>query len=56
MNLDPHVQAIVSSGYADEPIMAEHAAHGFAAVVTKPYGIEELAAALEGLTHTRPPQ
>jgi PAS domain S-box-containing protein len=45
--LDPSVRAIVSSGYADDPIMADYRAHGFLAVVRKPYTAEELVRALE---------
>ena len=35
--LDPHVRAIVSSGYSDDPILANPHEYGFAAVVPKPY-------------------
>ncbi len=45
--LDPGVCALVSSGHADDPAMADPAAHGFAGVVPKPYSITELVAALE---------
>jgi nitrogen-specific signal transduction histidine kinase/ActR/RegA family two-component response regulator len=45
-NLDPHVKAIVSSGYSNNPVMADAAAYGFDAVVRKPYDMEELAGAL----------
>ena len=40
--LDPEVRAIVSSGYSNDPVMAEPAKHGFRAVVTKPYQLKEL--------------
>jgi CheY-like chemotaxis protein len=35
--IDPNVRAIVSSGYSNDPIMASHVAHGFAAMLPKPY-------------------
>jgi PAS domain S-box-containing protein len=44
---DPSVRAVVSSGYADDPIMADYRAHGFLAVVRKPYTAEELVRALD---------
>ncbi|MFI5363713.1 MAG: PAS domain-containing protein [Elusimicrobiota bacterium] len=46
MALDPGAKAIVSSGYSSDPVLAEYAAHGFCGVLAKPYGIEELSAAL----------
>lgn len=40
--LDPNVLAIVSSGYSDDPVMAQPAAYGFTAVLPKPYEPIEL--------------
>ena len=40
--IDPDVCAIVSSGYATHPVMAEYAAHGFCGVLLKPYQLNEL--------------
>lgn len=34
---DPGARLIVCSGYANDPIMAEHAEHGFVAVLRKPF-------------------
>jgi PAS domain S-box-containing protein len=39
---DPAVRVIVSSGYSRDPVMANHRAHGFLAVLPKPYGLEQL--------------
>jgi len=41
--IDPAVRAIVSSGYSNDPIMAEHRAYGFRGVIEKPYRTQQLA-------------
>jgi two-component system cell cycle sensor histidine kinase/response regulator CckA len=46
-SLDPTVKAIVSSGYSNDPVMADHARHGFCGAVNKPYLIEEMAQVLD---------
>lgn len=48
-DLDPNVKAVVSSGYANDPVLASYLAYGFCDVLTKPYGIEELKTVLGGL-------
>ncbi|MCZ6800679.1 MAG: PAS domain S-box protein [Nitrospirae bacterium] len=51
--LDPHVKAIVTSGYSDDPIMTDFKAYGFQGILTKPYKILDLAKKLEILcTHS----
>jgi CheY-like chemotaxis protein len=40
--LDPKAKAIVSSGYADDPAMANYARYGFKAVAVKPYPMDKL--------------
>ena len=40
--IDPRVKAIVSSGYADDPIMSDYKKHGFSGVVAKPYSVKTL--------------
>jgi PAS domain S-box-containing protein len=47
--LDPQVKAIVSSGYANDPIMANYQEYGFCGVVPKPYKVEDLGKALSTL-------
>jgi len=44
--IDPAVRAIVSSGYANDPIMANFREYGFSGVVPKPYKLHELSATL----------
>jgi CheY-like chemotaxis protein len=46
VHIDPGVKAIVSSGYANDPIMADYKSFGFSSVVSKPYNIEKLGEAL----------
>jgi CheY-like chemotaxis protein len=47
--LDPQVHAIVSSGYAEDPVMADFRHYGFSGVVTKPYTVQELGNVLQRL-------
>jgi signal transduction histidine kinase/ActR/RegA family two-component response regulator len=42
LDIDPEVKAIVSSGYAQGPIMADFSAYGFQGMIAKPYQAEEL--------------
>lgn len=44
--MDPNVVAIVSSGYSDDPVMANYRAFGFRGILQKPYGLSDLEAAL----------
>ncbi|MFP4308361.1 MAG: ATP-binding protein [Desulfococcaceae bacterium] len=47
--IDPEVAAVVSSGYSDDPAMANPQSHGFRAGIPKPYTMEKLRGVLEGL-------
>jgi PAS domain S-box-containing protein len=46
---DPGVKAVVSSGYANDPVMADYRHHGFSAVITKPYSTREMGKVLGNL-------
>ena len=49
LEIDPRVKAVVSSGYSDDPIMAEFAKYGFSDVIAKPYRISELGKVLHNV-------
>jgi len=42
LEIDPGVKAIVSSGYSNDPVMADFKNFGFVGVISKPYKVEEL--------------
>ncbi len=42
LEIDPNVKALVSSGYSNNPIMANYLNYGFHGVVAKPYRVQEL--------------
>ena len=46
---DPHVKAVVSSGYTNDPVMQDYASYGFSGRLTKPYRINEMKTLLEGM-------
>ncbi len=47
--MDSDATAIVSSGYSDSPIMADHTRHGYRGVLVKPYDLGALGEVLRGL-------
>ena len=49
--LNPAVKAVVSSGYSDDPVMAQYVEHGFAGVVAKPYRLQDLTRTLQQVLH-----
>jgi PAS domain S-box-containing protein len=56
--IDPEVRAIVSSGYSNDPIMADFKRYGFNGVIAKPFQLQELQDTLQHVisdhTHARP--
>ena len=50
LKIDPQIKAIASSGYSNDPVMADFKAYGFSGIAIKPYKIEELSALLNKLT------
>jgi two-component system, cell cycle sensor histidine kinase and response regulator CckA len=47
--LDPEVKAIVSSGYAREPVVENFRDYGFLASLPKPYSLDQLGQVLHGI-------
>ncbi len=47
LKIDPEVKVIVSSGYSDDPAVAEYDKYGFAAALQKPYTLDALRETLE---------
>ncbi len=52
--MDPDVKAIVSSGYANDPIMGTYREHGFQAALVKPYCVSDLLRALRSVLPSIP--
>ncbi len=51
LEVDSEVKAIVASGYANDPIMANCRQYGFSGVITKPFDICELSIVLNEILH-----
>jgi len=49
LKMNPNIKAIVSSGYANDPIMPEYKNYGFCSVLPKPYTKNQLARVLNEL-------
>ena len=45
--LDENVNAIVSSGYSNDPVMADYRSYGFKGAIKKPYMMQDMSQALE---------
>ena len=53
IELDPSVKAIVSSGYATDPVMSRHREYGFCSMLAKPYEIADLARIVHEVVGTK---
>jgi len=52
LELDPQARAIVSSGYSQDPVMADYKRYGFKGVIAKPYRLAELQAQFQRIWAT----
>lgn len=46
LEIDPDVKAVISSGYADDPVMVNYRDFGFRYAIAKPYDIEQIKEAI----------
>lgn len=53
LEIDPDACLIVSSGYSNDPIMADYKAFGFSGAVSKPYSMMEFSQAMSSLLSPR---
>ncbi len=51
--MDPHVNAIICSGYSDEAALSQFLAYGFRGALPKPFTRSELAEAIQKTLETR---
>lgn len=49
LEIDPSVKAIVSSGYSNDPVMADYKKHGFSGVIAKPYKVAEMSSVINSV-------
>jgi len=56
LRIDPAAKTIVSSGYSNDPIMADYMSFGFKAVIAKPYEIRRLCAVIQSLLKKHSPE
>ena len=47
LEIDPKVKIVVSSGYSNDPVMADFRSHGFQGVMMKPYHLKHLSRVLK---------
>ncbi len=50
LQIDPDVKAVVSSGYADDPVMSSYKDYGFLHALPKPYTLSEMKAIIDEIS------
>ena len=53
--VDPQVKAVVSSGYANDPVLAQYRDYGFQGILVKPFRPEDLSQVMDALIHAPRP-
>lgn len=53
ISIDPHVRAIISSGYLNDPVVKDYKNYGFSGMLTKPYEANELDDKLQDIIKIR---
>ena len=49
ISIDPNINAVICSGYSNDPVMSEYKKFGFKGVIKKPYTIEDLRITLDSV-------
>jgi len=49
LEVDPDIKAIVTSGYSQDPVMADYKKHGFKNYIAKPFNVDTLSKILDGV-------
>lgn len=54
LKIDPHVKAIVSSGYSNDVLLSDFKKYGFHSEIAKPYKLQELGEVLSQVIRNKP--
>jgi DNA-binding NarL/FixJ family response regulator len=54
LRIDPQALLVVSSGYSNDPVMADYSRFGFCATIVKPYGMAGIAGVLSRVLTAEP--
>ena len=53
LELDPEAKAVVTSGYSNDPVLANFRGYGFCGVIPKPFNIQDLSQVLSNITELK---